>query len=107
MRLPLTLTALALAASLTGCAGAPAPSASLNWSPPPVLELALSDDAAAWEIFEHGGGTRHLPLDTSRAHKVVFLGAATEYPAGFVALTDAAIPGKDGRWYWFRASYTD
>lgn len=130
MRLRLTLTALTLsAASLTGCAGpVPSTAPTLTWSPPPVLALALpcledapcwdcrtmgnhacgpvtEDAAAAWRIFDHGGGAAMLPVDPSSAYRVDFMGAGDDYPRGFNALTDAAAVGKDGRWYWFRATY--
>jgi hypothetical protein len=102
---------LALAALLTGCAAAtPTPASSVTWSAPAVLTQALDQDAQieahAWEIFEHGGGASKLRVNPDRPFKVEFMAATTEYPK-WADANDAIVPGKDGRWYWFHATYLD
>lgn len=100
--------------TLTGCSTPalptpPSPAPSVTWSAPPSLTMALGPDATetlAWEIFDHGGGASQLRVNPARPFKVEFMAATLEYPS-WADANDAVIPSKDGRWFWFHATYTD
>jgi hypothetical protein len=96
-----------LIASLTGCAASTLPA--IPSPAPSVSDTVLGPDpteAYAWEIFDHGGGAAKLIVNPSRPYKVEFMAATLEYPS-WADAKDAIIPGKDGRWYWFHATYLD
>ena len=133
-KLPLILTAslaLGLTVGATGLAGShtPDPAPSVTWSAPPVLTQALAcqeddpcwdchslgnrvcgpaspeESAAAWAAWDYSHGNRSLKVDPSRAYKVEYVGSALDTPRS-LADNEAAIVGKDGKWYVFRAAYT-
>lgn len=100
-KLALTLSALTLAASLTGCAGP-------LTEPAPVASSSLTRTAAdtvteeyAWTLYEQGGGSARIKVDPTRGYRVTFMSATTVYPH-WAGPNDAVVPGKDGRWYWFK-----
>lgn len=102
--LPAALT-LALAAGLT--VGTFGPSGGSEQRPPAeTITVTDPTEAQAWEIFEHGGGAAKLRVDPSRPYRVEFMSATPEYPS-WAGPMDAVVVGKDMRWYWFAASYTD
>jgi hypothetical protein len=59
----------------------------------------------AWDIWDHGGASAKMRVVTNRAYRVDFMGATDAYPQD-AAAEDAVVVGKDGRWYWFRLTYT-
>jgi hypothetical protein len=67
---------------------------------------AAGDADAAWLVWVEQGGERHLPVDPSRPHRVEYMMSTPEYPQNMDTY-DLALLGTDGRWYVFRAVYTD
>ncbi|QWY82840.1 hypothetical protein PP641_gp100 [Arthrobacter phage SilentRX] len=58
---------------------------------------------AAWDAWDAGDGPRKLRVDPSRPFRVEYVGYAVHSPK--LTGEDAAVPGTDGLWYVFRASY--
>lgn len=57
----------------------------------------------AWDTFDRFGGAAKLKVDPSRPFRVDYVGYATQSPK--LTGDDLAMPGTDGLWYVFRASY--
>lgn len=128
--LTLALTSLALVAGgFTGAltlghptaqgAGVGAPTPSLTASPSceedmPCWVCSPKDDSCgadpdedkAWAVWEESDGAHKLKVDPSRPYRVDWMAVTDDYPQNMDSY-DLALVGKDGRWYVFRASYTD
>lgn len=79
----------------------------------PCWDCTINDDAcadpytrAAWEAWDVAGGEIDLELDPSRPYRVDYVASSEDYPENMDKY-DLALVGKDGRWYVFRATYTD
>jgi hypothetical protein len=79
----------------------------------PCWDCSLDDDACAdphaataWDTWDEQGGEAKLPVDPSRPFRVDFMASTDTYPQNLDTY-DLVLVGKDGRWYVFRASYTD
>lgn len=103
LALPLASVALAMAGGLA--VGTFAPSAGGGTSPSPITTVDPTE-AAAWEIYDNGGGSSKIRVDPTRPYRVDFVSATHDYPS-WAAPDDAVVVGKDGRWFWFAVTYTD
>lgn len=120
-RLTILLTGLAVtAAGLTLGAnlppqgvGAPTPPPTVCEEDMPCWDCSENDDACAdgdakdaWDTWVKAEGARQLKVDPSRPYRVDFMAATPDYPQNMDTY-DLALPGTTGKWYVFRASYTD
>jgi hypothetical protein len=64
-----------------------------------------TERADAWKVWDYSDGPRHLTVDPSRAFRVEYVGNALDWPRDLTE-SEVALPGKDNRWYVFRADYT-
>lgn len=82
------------------------------WDPHECAEIGnkvcgeVSDAATAWEVYEQQDGNRKLKVDPTRPYRVDYMVSTPDYPQNLDTY-DLVLVGKDGRWYVFRASYTD
>jgi hypothetical protein len=118
LALALTSTVPACA-SITETAGRAAVTASPTceedmpcWDPADCLTIGnrvcgTADDAGtAWKVWERENGPAKLKVDPSRPHRVDYMASTDTYPENMDTY-DLALVGTDGRWYVFRATYTD
>jgi hypothetical protein len=97
---------IALAAALFGglaLGAADISTSTVHVSTSPDVSAPTTD--TAWDMWDHGGASAKMRVVTNRAYRVDFMGATTDYPKDALA-EDAVAVGKDGRWYWFRLTYT-
>jgi hypothetical protein len=104
------LTALTAFTTLTSCAAPPPQEDDPGFSCHTHGNLVCGDAAqthaaTAWQAWDRTQGWRTLRVDPARPFRVDYVGTATAYPT----LTDgeAAILWTDGKYYVFRANYTD
>ena len=82
------------------------------WDPADCLTIGnrvcgTADDAGtAWKVWERENGPAKLKVDPSRPHRVDYMASTDTYPENMDTY-DLALVGTDGRWYVFRATYTD
>ena len=66
----------------------------------------IDDAATAWEVFDREDGAKKLKVDGTRPFKVEYMASSDSTPENMDTY-DLALVGTDGRWYVFRATYTD
>ena len=97
--------------------GAPTPTVSCEedmpcWDPAACAEIGnqvcgtATDADVAWQVWEEQDGARQLRVDPSRPFKVQYMVSTPDAPQNMDTY-DLALLGKDGRYYVFRAEYTD
>lgn len=64
------------------------------------------DATEAWETWDKQAGWNLLQVDPSRPFRVDYMGSMTNVPENTDEY-DLSLKGEDGRWYVFRAAYTD
>lgn len=66
----------------------------------------IDDAGTAWKVWEREDGAKKLKVDGSRPFRVDYMASSDAYPENMDTY-DLALVGTDGRWYVFRATYTD